>query len=96
LNTDQRWFTIDGSKSDGLYLAARPGKHGFDNDIAQELQARLKPLVRKTQPYSKRIALRSIWVAVMSGENRVSGDVGGRQGPATGLQGAAGRPMLGR
>jgi bifunctional non-homologous end joining protein LigD len=29
---------------------------------AQELQARLKPLIRKTQPYSKRIAHRGIWV----------------------------------
>jgi bifunctional non-homologous end joining protein LigD len=36
--------------------------HGFDNDIAKDLQARLKPLVRKTQPYSKRIAHRGIWV----------------------------------
>jgi bifunctional non-homologous end joining protein LigD len=35
---------------------------GFDNDIAKNLQARLKPLVRKTQPYSKRIAHRGIWV----------------------------------
>jgi bifunctional non-homologous end joining protein LigD len=26
------------------------------------LQARLKPLVRKTQPYAKRIAHRGIWV----------------------------------
>jgi bifunctional non-homologous end joining protein LigD len=26
------------------------------------LEARLKPLIRKTQPYSKRIARRGIWV----------------------------------
>jgi len=26
------------------------------------LQARLKPLIRKTQPYSKKIAHRGIWV----------------------------------
>ena len=29
---------------------------------AKELQTRLKPLIRKTQPYSKRIAHRGIWV----------------------------------
>jgi bifunctional non-homologous end joining protein LigD len=29
---------------------------------AKDLQARLRPLVRKTQPYAKRIAHRGIWV----------------------------------
>jgi bifunctional non-homologous end joining protein LigD len=64
-------FALDGSRWDGLYLARRKGDdlvyagkvdHGFDNDIAKDLQARLKPLVRKTQPYSKRIAHQGIWV----------------------------------
>jgi bifunctional non-homologous end joining protein LigD len=64
-------FALDGSKWDGLYLGRRKGNdlvyagkvdHGFDNDIAKDLQTRLKPLVRKTQPYSKRIAHRGIWV----------------------------------
>jgi bifunctional non-homologous end joining protein LigD len=36
--------------------------HGFDNDIAKDLRARLKPLVRNAQPYSERIAHRGIWV----------------------------------
>jgi bifunctional non-homologous end joining protein LigD len=36
--------------------------HGFDKDSAKELQACLKPLIRKTQPYSKRIAHRGIRV----------------------------------
>jgi bifunctional non-homologous end joining protein LigD len=36
--------------------------HGFDSDIAKDLQARLKPLVRKTQAYAKRIAHRGSWV----------------------------------
>jgi bifunctional non-homologous end joining protein LigD len=37
--------------------------HGFDNDIVKDLQARLKPLVRKTQ----RIAYRGIiWVEPLS------------------------------
>ena len=36
--------------------------HGFDTVSAKDLQARLKPLIRKTQPYSKKIAHRGIWV----------------------------------
>ena len=36
--------------------------HGFDKDSTKALQAKLKPLIRKTQPYSKRIAHRGIWV----------------------------------
>jgi bifunctional non-homologous end joining protein LigD len=64
-------FALDGSKWDGLYLGRRKGEeliyagkvdHGFDKDIAKDLQMRLKPLIRKTQPYSKRIAHRGIWV----------------------------------
>jgi bifunctional non-homologous end joining protein LigD len=56
---------------DGLYLGRRKGEdliyagkvdHGFDKDDAKELQAKLKLLIRKTQPYSKRIAHRGIWV----------------------------------
>jgi bifunctional non-homologous end joining protein LigD len=35
---------------------------GFDNASAKDLQARLKPLIRKRQPYSKKIAHRGIWV----------------------------------
>jgi bifunctional non-homologous end joining protein LigD len=54
-----------------LYLGRRKGEdllyagkvdHGFDIDSTKELQAKLKPLIRKTQPYSKRIAHRGIWV----------------------------------
>jgi len=64
-------FAMVGSKWDGLYLARRKGEdliyagkvdHGFDKDSAKEVQAKLKPLIRKTQPYSKRIAHRGIWV----------------------------------
>jgi hypothetical protein len=36
--------------------------HGFDTENAKVLRARLTPLIRKTQPYSKRIAHRGIWV----------------------------------
>jgi bifunctional non-homologous end joining protein LigD len=36
--------------------------HGFDTASAKDLQARLKPLIRKTQPYAKKIAHRGVWV----------------------------------
>jgi ATP-dependent DNA ligase len=39
---------------------AIPG--GFTSTSAKDLQARLKPLIRKTQPYAKKIAHRGIWV----------------------------------
>jgi bifunctional non-homologous end joining protein LigD len=64
-------FVLDGKKWDGMYLARRKGKelvyagkvdHGFDPASAKELQARLKPLVRTTQPYRKKIAHKGIWV----------------------------------
>jgi len=35
---------------------------GFDKTSAAELRRRLEPLVRKTQPYAKRIAHKGIWV----------------------------------
>ena len=64
-------FALDGTKWDGLYLGRRKGKdliyagkvdHGFDATSAKDLQARLKPLIRKTQPYANKIAHRGIWV----------------------------------
>lgn len=64
-------FALDGTKWDGLYLARRKGRdliyagkvdHGFDPASAKDLQVRLKPLIRKTQPYAKKIAHRGIWV----------------------------------
>jgi bifunctional non-homologous end joining protein LigD len=54
-----------------FYLRRRKGQdliyagkvdHGFDSASAKDLQTRLKPLVRKTQPYARRIAHRGIWV----------------------------------
>jgi bifunctional non-homologous end joining protein LigD len=63
-------FALEG-KWDGIYVGRRKGKdliyagkvdHGFDKTSAADLQKRLKPLVRKTQPYTKRIAHRGIWV----------------------------------
>jgi bifunctional non-homologous end joining protein LigD len=64
-------FALDGSKWDGLYVGRRKGKdliyagkvdHGFTRTSAADLRDRLAPLVRKTQPYSKRIAHKGIWV----------------------------------
>jgi bifunctional non-homologous end joining protein LigD len=64
-------FALDGNKWDGLYVGRRKGAdliyagkvdNGFDRESAKSLRDRLKPLIRKTQPYSKRIAHRGIWV----------------------------------
>jgi len=64
-------FALDGGKFDGIYVGRRKGKdliyagkvdHGFDTASAKDLQVRLKPLIRKTQPYAKKIAHRGIWV----------------------------------
>jgi len=64
-------FALDGNKWDGLYLARRKGAdliyagkvdHGFDKASAADLRERLRPLIRKTQPYTKRIAHKGIWV----------------------------------
>ena len=64
-------FALEGEKWDGIYLARRKGKdliyagkvdHGFDRESAADLRKRLTPLIRKTQPYTKRIAHRGIWV----------------------------------
>jgi bifunctional non-homologous end joining protein LigD len=64
-------FALDGRKWDGLYLARRKGEdliyagkvdHGFDKASAADLRERLTPLIRKTQPYTKRIAHKGIWV----------------------------------
>jgi bifunctional non-homologous end joining protein LigD len=64
-------FALDGRKWDGLYLGRRKGKdliyagkvdHGFDTASAKDLQTRLKPLIRQTQRYAKKIAHWGIWV----------------------------------
>jgi bifunctional non-homologous end joining protein LigD len=64
-------FALDGQKWDGIYLGRRRGKdliyagkvdHGFDNESTADLRKRLTPLIRETQPYTKRIAHRGIWV----------------------------------
>jgi hypothetical protein len=58
-------FALDGNDWDGIYLSRRKGNdliyagkvdHGFDKTSAAILRKRLTPLIRKTQPYAKRIA----------------------------------------
>jgi bifunctional non-homologous end joining protein LigD len=64
-------FALDEGKWDGIYVGRRKGDeliyagkvdHGFDKTSAADLQRRLKPLIRKTQPYAKRIAHKGVWV----------------------------------
>jgi bifunctional non-homologous end joining protein LigD len=64
-------FALKEYKFDGIYIGRRKGNslvyagkvdHGFDKASAAELQKRLKPLIRATQPYAKKIAHRGVWV----------------------------------
>jgi bifunctional non-homologous end joining protein LigD len=64
-------FSLAEGEWDGIYVGRRKGDdliyagkvdHGFVKSSAADLQKRLKPLIRKTQPYSKRIAHTGIWV----------------------------------
>lgn len=64
-------FALKENKFDGVYVGRLKGKqlvyagkvdHGFDPATAKDLQTRLKPLIRKTQPYAKKIAHRGVWV----------------------------------
>jgi bifunctional non-homologous end joining protein LigD len=63
-------FALDGNDWDGIYVGRRRGgaliyagkvDHGFDKQSSTELRKRLTPLIRKTQPYTKRIAHKGIW-----------------------------------
>jgi bifunctional non-homologous end joining protein LigD len=64
-------FALDGNDWDGIYVGRRKGDdliyagkvdHGFDKQTSAELRKRLTPLIRKTQPYTRRIAHKGIWV----------------------------------
>ena len=70
-DADHAGFALDEGKWDGIYVGRRKGNdliyagkvdHGFDKVSAADLQKRLKPLIRKTQLYAKRIAHKGIWV----------------------------------
>ncbi|MGY2909190.1 non-homologous end-joining DNA ligase [Bradyrhizobium sp. URHC0002] len=64
-------YSLDKGKWDGIYVGRQKGgelmyagkvDHGFDKASAADLLKRLRPLIRKTQPYAKRIAHKGIWV----------------------------------
>jgi bifunctional non-homologous end joining protein LigD len=64
-------FALDGNDWDGIYVGRRKGSdllyagkvdHGFDKKSAADLRRRLTPLIRKTQPYTRKIAHKAIWV----------------------------------
>lgn len=64
-------YALKNDKFNGIYVGSLKGKdlvyagkvdHGFDTASAKKLQARLKPLIRQTQPYAKKITHRGIWV----------------------------------
>nr|WP_246740654.1 hypothetical protein [Bradyrhizobium sp. LCT2] len=69
--------------------------HGFDKASAADLQKRLKPLIRETQPYAKRVGHKGIWVEPKL-LAEIPGHVCGGQGPASLLQGLAGESVIGR
>jgi hypothetical protein len=54
----------------------------FDRSSTAELQARLTSLIRKTQPFAKKIAHRGVWVEPSVLADRISGEVGRRQSAA--------------
>jgi bifunctional non-homologous end joining protein LigD len=64
-------IALKDKKFDGIYIGRLKGNdlvyagkvdHGFDETSAAEIQARLKPLIRKSQPYAKKITHRAVWV----------------------------------
>jgi hypothetical protein len=73
-------------KRQGLVYAGKVDR-GFDTASAKELQARLKPLIRKTQPYAKRMRIGASGRAVATGGDRATRQVGRRQVAASVLQG---------
>lgn len=64
-------FKIKDNRFDGIYVGRQHGdkllyagkvEHGFEDAAVKDLQRRLKKLVRKTQPFAKRIPNHGIWV----------------------------------
>jgi len=79
-------FALKECKLDGIYLGRHKGKalvyagkadHGFDAASAKDLQARLKPLIRETQPLRQEDRTsRHLGRAVIAGRNRVPRQIG--------------------
>jgi bifunctional non-homologous end joining protein LigD len=91
-------FALKENKFDGVYVGRREGDalvyagkvdHGFDTASVRDLQARLKPLIRQTQPYAKRIAHKG-GRAVPASRYRIPGQISRGQGATSILQGTAG------
>lgn len=64
-------YEMKEGRFDGIFVGRPHGddllyagkvEHGFEGSAAKDLQRRLKPLVRKSQPFSKRISNSGIWV----------------------------------
>ncbi|QQN62818.1 non-homologous end-joining DNA ligase [Bradyrhizobium diazoefficiens] len=64
-------FKIKNNRFDGIYVGRQQGdkllyagkvEHGFEDAAVEDLQRRLQTLVRKTQPFAKRIPNKAIWV----------------------------------
>jgi bifunctional non-homologous end joining protein LigD len=51
-----------GRRKDKELVYAGKVDHGFDKTSAAALREKLTPLIRKSQPYAKKIAHRGIWV----------------------------------
>lgn len=64
-------YALKENRFDGIYVGRLRGNslvyagkvdHGFNKTSTAELQALLKPLIRKTRPYARKIAHTAIWV----------------------------------
>ncbi|MCK1402006.1 non-homologous end-joining DNA ligase [Bradyrhizobium sp. 4] len=64
-------FKIKHNRFDGIYVGRQQGgqllyagkvEHGFEDAAVKDLQRRLQKLVRKTQPFAKRIRNSGVWV----------------------------------
>jgi bifunctional non-homologous end joining protein LigD len=56
------WQLCRPAQGQGPGLRRQGVEHGFDKASAAELRRRLTPLIRKTQPYTKKIAHKGVWV----------------------------------
>jgi hypothetical protein len=89
---------------DGLYPGRRKGKellyagkvdHGFDADSAKDLRDRLTPLIRKTQPFTKRGHSSRYLVGLEFLRNRIPDEIRQRETTPPALQRPAGRFVMG-
>jgi bifunctional non-homologous end joining protein LigD len=99
-------FALKEDRFDGLYIGRQKGDeliyagkvdHGFDKVSTKDLQARLKPLIRTTQPYAKKDrASRRVGRTVAACRDRVSRQVGRGQGAPPVLQRHSGGSVIGK